>query len=82
MVSKSFKQTISIEGVAENLTNRVGIQFNQLTMKKSLKNLTIKKEVISKMQMDQTKGGWHPATVFCITNGALNSCPPPGAFCL
>ncbi len=57
-------------------------------MKKSLKGLGLKKEVISKLQQDSVKGGWHPTamcnpgeTVFCITNGALNTCPPPGAQC-
>lgn len=57
-------------------------------MKKSLKNLALKKETISKLDLSTVKGGWHATamcnpnqTVFCITQGALNSCPPPGVQC-
>ncbi len=56
-------------------------------MKKSLKGLKLKKEVISKLEQDTVKGGWHPTamcpreTIFCITNGPLNTCPPPGMQC-
>ncbi|WP_160114125.1 MULTISPECIES: hypothetical protein [Aquimarina] len=55
-------------------------------MKKSLKNLELKKETISKLNLDKVKGGWHATamcnpTNFCPTQGALNSCPPPGVQC-
>ncbi len=55
-------------------------------MKKSLKSLQLKKEVISKLEQDKVKGGWHVTamcygTIVCITQGALNSCPPPGVHC-
>ena len=57
-------------------------------MKKSLKNLSLKKETISKLDLSTVKGGWHAtamcrpiATNFCPTQGALNSCPPPGVQC-
>ncbi len=56
-------------------------------MKKSLKNLQLKKETISNLNLKDIKGGWHPTamcpapTNFCMTQGALNSCPPPGMQC-
>ena len=49
-------------------------------MKKSLKNLQLKKEVISKLELKNVKGGIIP-THCCPTQGALNSCPPPGVHC-
>ncbi len=48
-------------------------------MKKSLKNLELKKETISKLELNKVQGG-HSAC--CPTQGALNSCPPPGRHCL
>lgn len=51
---------------------------NQLSMKKSLKNLVIKKEVISQLKMKAVKGG---QTHCCPTDGPLNTCPPPGHQC-
>ncbi|NAS30083.1 hypothetical protein GTQ40_03790 [Flavobacteriaceae bacterium R38] len=30
----------------------------------------------------QETDGCIPNTVYCATNGALNSCPPPGQYCL
>jgi len=57
-------------------------------MKKSLKNLSLKKETISKLELHTIKGGWHVTamcnpqpTNFCPTQGALNTCPPPGVQC-
>ncbi len=59
-------------------------------MKKSLKNLKLKKETISNLGLENVKGGYCPThgcpnppaqTRFCITNGALNTCPPPGMQC-
>ncbi len=55
-------------------------------MKKSLKSLQLKKEVITKLEQDKVKGGCPQpggpgATRFCITNGPLNTCPPPGVQC-
>lgn len=47
-------------------------------MKKSLKELTLKKEVISKLNLNKINGG---ATHCCPTADAFNSCPPPGAYC-
>ena len=47
-------------------------------MKKSMKKLQLKKEVVSKLKMDKIKGGH---SICCPTEGALNSCPPPGAYC-
>lgn len=49
-------------------------------MKKSLKNLSLKKETISKLELDKVKGGINP-THCCPTLDALNSCPPPGYQC-
>ena len=59
-------------------------------MKKSLKELSLKKSMISNLQSKTTKGGWHASamcnpnqgSLFCPTVGALNSCPPPGGYCL
>ena len=57
-------------------------------MKKSLKKLSLNKQMISSFQSSEIKGGWGERrtrfcnSIFCITNGALNSCPPPGAYCL
>ena len=48
-------------------------------MKKSLKSLTLKKEIVSKLESNKVTGG---GTHCCPTDGALNSCPPPGAYCL
>ncbi len=48
-------------------------------MKKSLKKLQLKKEVISNLKRENIKGGG--ATHCCPTEGALNSCPPPGMQC-
>jgi len=48
-------------------------------MKKSLKSLTLKKEVISKLESNKVTG--KGATHCCPTVGALNSCPPPGMQC-
>lgn len=57
-------------------------------MKKSLKELSLNKKVISNLQSKTTKGGWHATamcdpnqTLFCPTQGALNTCPPPGIQC-
>ncbi len=60
-------------------------------MKKSLKELQLKKEVISKLALNKVEGGGCPPggggnnggnnTVFCPTVGALNTCPPPGMQC-
>ncbi len=56
-------------------------------MKKSLKSLQLKKEVITKLEQEKVKGGCPlpgggpGATRFCITNGPLNTCPPPGVQC-
>lgn len=47
-------------------------------MKKSLKKLTLKKEVISKLELNKIEGG---ATHCCPTDGPLNTCPPPGVQC-
>ncbi len=47
-------------------------------MKKSLKSLTLKKEVISKLELSKIKGG---DTHCCPTYDAFNSCPPPGRQC-
>ncbi|WP_160114124.1 MULTISPECIES: class I lanthipeptide [Aquimarina] len=50
-------------------------------MKKSLKNLELKKETISKLDtsaLHKVQGG-HSGC--CPTEGALNSCPPPGRMC-
>jgi len=47
-------------------------------MKKSLKSLQLKKEVISKLEMNKVKGGH---TYCCPTDGPLNTCPPPGGQC-
>lgn len=47
-------------------------------MKKSLKGLTLNKEVISNLELDKIEGGH---TGCCPTDGALNSCPPPGVYC-
>ncbi len=47
-------------------------------MKKSLKELTLKKEVISNLELSKIEGGH---SVCCPTDGALNSCPPPGVYC-
>lgn len=49
-------------------------------MKKSLKNLELKKETISKLALNSVKGGIKP-THCCPTADALNSCPPPGMQC-
>jgi len=49
-------------------------------MKKSLKNLSLKKETISKLDLSTVKGGVSP-THCCPTLDALNTCPPPGARC-
>ena len=48
-------------------------------MKKSLKELTLNKEVISNLDLNKVEGGH---TGCCPTLGALNSCPPQGAYCL
>lgn len=47
-------------------------------MKKSLKTLKLKKEVISKLESNKINGG---GSHCCPTEGALNSCPPPGMQC-
>ncbi|MEB3347282.1 hypothetical protein U6A24_17535 [Aquimarina gracilis] len=47
-------------------------------MKKSLKKLELKKDVITNFKLNKIKGG-HSAC--CPTQGALNSCPPPGMQC-
>ncbi|WP_379981532.1 hypothetical protein [Dokdonia ponticola] len=47
-------------------------------MKKSLKSLTLNKEVISNLELNKIKGGH---SVCCPTDGPLNSCPPPGVYC-
>ncbi len=47
-------------------------------MKKSLKSLQLKKEVISGLKLTKVKGG---GSHCCPTQGALNSCPPPGMQC-
>jgi len=46
------------------------------------KKLALKKDVVSHLEVETVKGGHFPNTVFCPTNGALNTCPPPGAACL
>jgi len=48
-------------------------------MKKSLKKLTLKKDVISKLELSKVEGGG--ATHCCPTADAFNSCPPPGRHC-
>ncbi len=48
-------------------------------MKKSLKELTLNKEVISNLDLNKVDGGG--ATHCCPTADAFNSCPPPGAHC-
>lgn len=48
-------------------------------MKKSLKELSLNKEVISNLNLTKVKGGG--GTHCCPTDGPLNSCPPPGAQC-
>jgi hypothetical protein len=53
-------------------------------MKKSLKELSLNKEVISNLDLNKLEGG---GTCFCggnegPTQGALFSCPPPGMQCL
>ncbi len=50
-------------------------------MKKSLKNLELKKEVISGLELNKVKGGLRP-THCCMTDGAFNTCPPRGQQCL
>lgn len=57
---------------------RVGILINLFIMKKSLKKLALKKEVISELKLSALRGG-HSGC--CPTEGALNSCPPPGMQC-
>ena len=47
-------------------------------MKKSLKELTLSKEVISNLDLNKVEGA---GTHCCPTVGALNSCPPPGVHC-
>ena len=48
-------------------------------MKKSLKELTLNKEVISNLDLNRVEGG---GTHRCPTLNALNTCPPPGGHCL
>ena len=57
-------------------------------MKKSLKKLSLNKQMISSFKSNEIKGGWgcDPAPgggsrFICITGGALNTCPPPGMVC-
>ena len=57
--------------------------------KKNFKSrLNLKKNAVSSLTSENLKGGdpwtWgcNNNTVFCPTNGALNSCPPPGVYCL
>jgi len=45
-----------------------------------LKNLQLKKEVISTLELNKIKGGIDP-THCCPTLDAFNSCPPPGRYC-
>ncbi len=52
--------------------------INYNIMKKSLKSLQLKKEVISGLKLTKVKGG---GSHCCPTQGALNSCPPPGMQC-
>lgn len=47
-------------------------------MKKSLKELTLNKETISKLELTKLEGG---GTHCCPTLDALNTCPPPGGQC-
>lgn len=47
-------------------------------MKKSLKSLTLNKEVVSKLDSNKVTGG---GTHCCPTADAFNSCPPPGRQC-
>ncbi len=47
-------------------------------MKKSLKELALKKEVISTLNLEKIEGGH---SYCCPTEGALNTCPPPGMQC-
>jgi len=49
-------------------------------MKKSLKELKLNKEVISKLDLDKIEGGLF-GTLICQTDGPLNSCAPPGGYC-
>ena len=51
-------------------------------MKKSMKKLQFKKEVITKLKMNKVQGGNPQYTNCCPTQGALNSCPAPGRYCL
>jgi len=52
--------------------------------------LSFKKSKVSNLKIKSINGGYKRnqtfagacVTVFCATNGALNSCPPPGHFCL
>ena len=51
-------------------------------MKKSMNKLQLKKEVVTKLKMNKVKGGNPQYSNCCPTVGALNSCPPPGHYCL
>lgn len=74
-------------GSRKPLINRVGITSKYLTMKKSLKNLQLKKEVVNNLNTKGIKGGAITDgprcedTYWCPTNGPLNTCPPPGMQC-
>ncbi len=48
-------------------------------MKKTLKELTLNKEVISNLDLNKVDGGG--LTHCCPTVDAFNSCPPPGRQC-
>jgi len=57
----------------------VFIELNYSIMKKSLKTLKFKKEVVSKLESNKVTG--KGATHCCPTADAFNSCPPPGRQC-
>ncbi len=52
--------------------------INNYIMKKSLKKLSLNKQMISTLKLSKVKGG-HSGC--CPTDGALNSCPPQGMQC-
>ena len=55
-------------------------------MKKSLKELSLNKKVISCLDLNKIDGQGTcncggDGSIFCFTQGALNTCPPPGMQC-
>ncbi|MDH7447400.1 hypothetical protein [Aquimarina sp. 2201CG14-23] len=51
-------------------------------MKKSLKNLELKKQTISRLEQNSVKGGGFLSFVFCPSRRPQDSCYPPGGQCL